>query len=148
MADPPGQGDLVGLEPHAGAAPVAEPAPGQFIGDVVGPDRQPGGQTFDDDDQGTAVRLAGSQITQHAVTLPDRCRRSFSEWAWIECGVRGVVPCASEAEAATSGPLPATRSTSWHGISAFSSGGSWRTPGARPRCDSGVEGILTFARDP
>ena len=36
VADAADQGDLVGLEAHAGAPAVAEPASGQFAGDVLG----------------------------------------------------------------------------------------------------------------
>ncbi len=71
MADAADERDLVGLEAHARAAPVAEPAPGQFVGDVGRLDRQTGRQTFDDDDERTAVRLAGGQVAQHDATLPE-----------------------------------------------------------------------------
>ena len=71
VADAAGQGDLVGLEAHAGTAPVAEPASAQLIGDVGGLDRQAGRETFDGDDQGAAVRFAGGEIAQHALTLVD-----------------------------------------------------------------------------
>ena len=81
VADTADQGDLVGLEAHAGAPPVAQPASGQLVGDVGGLDRQAGGQALDDDDQGAAVRLAGSQKAQHVVTLLDRCRGSFPSGA-------------------------------------------------------------------
>ena len=75
MADAADQRDLVGLEAHARATPVAEPAPGQFVGDVGGLDGQPGGQALDDDDEGSAVGLSGGQEAQHTATLPDDQRR-------------------------------------------------------------------------
>ena len=76
VADAADQGDLVGLEAHAGAAPVAEPAPGQLLGDVGGLDGQAGRQSLDHDDQGPAVRFSGGQEAQHRSTLPDGLRSS------------------------------------------------------------------------
>ena len=61
--------DLVLLELHPGAAAVAEPAPGQGVGDVVGGDRDVGGQALEDRDQGRAVGLARGEPTQHARSL-------------------------------------------------------------------------------
>ena len=66
MTDAPEQGDLVRLEAHPRAPPVAEPATGQFGRDVVGVHRQAGRQALDDDDQGAPVRLSGGQVAQHA----------------------------------------------------------------------------------
>ena len=71
VADATDQGDLVGLEAHAGAAPVAEPAPGQFLADVGRLDREAGGQPLDHDDEGLAMGFARGQEAQHESTLPD-----------------------------------------------------------------------------
>ena len=71
VADAADQGDLVGLEAHAGTTAVAEPPSAQLVGDVGGLDRQAGRQPLDGDDQGAAVRLAGGEKAQHVLTLPD-----------------------------------------------------------------------------
>jgi hypothetical protein len=55
VADAGEELDVVALEPHARAAPVAEPAAGQLVGDLLDRDRQPGGQALDDDDEGLTV---------------------------------------------------------------------------------------------
>ena len=73
VTDAAEEGDLVRLEAHARAAPVAQAAPGQLGGDVGRLDGQPGGQAFDDHDQGFAMGLAGGQEAQHVATLPDAC---------------------------------------------------------------------------
>ena len=72
MAYAAGQGDLVGLEPHPRPAPVAETASLQLIGDIAGPYGEPGGEAFDNDNQGAAVGFACCEIAQHALTLLDR----------------------------------------------------------------------------
>jgi hypothetical protein len=71
VADAAEQRDLVGLEAHARAAPVAEAAPCQLVGDVGCLDGQAGGQALDDDDEGFPVGFAGGQEAQHVATLPD-----------------------------------------------------------------------------
>ncbi len=62
---PAQQGELVGLEAHAGPAAVPEAPAGQLVGDVPGLDRQPGRKALHDDHQALAVRLAGGEKTKH-----------------------------------------------------------------------------------
>ena len=61
VADPAQDGDLVGLEGLAGAAPVAEAAAGQGGADRVGRDLHARGNPLDEGGQGFAVGLPGSQ---------------------------------------------------------------------------------------
>ena len=58
--------DVVALEGHPRAAAVAEPTPRERVGEVVGRDRDPGGQPFEGGEQGRAVRLPRGQPAQHA----------------------------------------------------------------------------------
>ena len=76
VADAADQRDLVRLEAHARAAPVAEPAPGQLFADVGRLDRQAGGQSLDHDDEGLAMGFTRGQEAQHGSTLPDGLQRS------------------------------------------------------------------------
>ena len=66
---PPTNRDLVLLELHPGAASVAEPAPRQGVAQVVGRDRDVGGQPLEDGDEERAVGLARSEPAQHGVSL-------------------------------------------------------------------------------
>ncbi len=70
MADAAEELDVVLLEAHAGAAPEAEPAPGQLGGDVVDRDGQSGGEPLDDHGERGAVGLAGGQVAQHRSSVP------------------------------------------------------------------------------
>ena len=86
--------DVVALEAHAGAAPVAEPAAGQLVGDLLDRDRQQGGETLDDDDEGLAVGLAGGQIAQHrrqatGATSSDSAGRGFRRRGLTTSGANG-----------------------------------------------------------
>lgn len=66
MTDTADQGELVLLEALTRSAAVAEPATGHLGLDLVDGDLEAGGQAFDDDDQGLAVRFAGGEVAQHA----------------------------------------------------------------------------------
>ena len=59
------QRDLVLLEAHARAAPVAEATSGQLGLHVLSGDGEPGGEALDDHDERLAVRLAGGQEAKH-----------------------------------------------------------------------------------
>ena len=65
MADTAQQRELVGLKTHPWAAAVAEAPPGQFVRDVLSVDGEAGRQALDDDYEGFAVGLSGSQKTKH-----------------------------------------------------------------------------------
>ncbi len=65
MADTPDQGQLVDLEALTGTATEAETAAGQLALDVLDGDGQPGGQSFEDDDEPLAVGLPRRQEPQH-----------------------------------------------------------------------------------
>ena len=58
--------DVVALERHPRAAAVAEPTSRECVGEVVGGDRDPGGQPFQGGEQGRSVRLPRGQPAQHA----------------------------------------------------------------------------------
>ena len=66
VADAGEHGDLVLLELHPGAAAVAQPAPGQLAGDVVGGDVDAGDHAFDNGHQGAAVGFTSCSPSQHA----------------------------------------------------------------------------------
>ena len=70
VADAGDQGDLVGLEAHAGAPAVAEAAPGQLVGDVLDGELEARGHALEDDDEGLAVGFTGGQVAQHRTNLP------------------------------------------------------------------------------
>jgi hypothetical protein len=72
VADAAEQRHLVALELHAGAAAVAEPAPGQRVRDVRGTGLDARGHSFEDRDKGGSVRLPRGEPTQHAGILPCR----------------------------------------------------------------------------
>ena len=55
MADPADQREVVTFEAHPRAAPVAEPAASELIGDVAGGHPQPRGQALDDHDECATV---------------------------------------------------------------------------------------------
>ena len=57
--------DLVALDAHAGAPPVAEPPSGELDADLVDRERQPGGQALDDDDERTTVGFPGREEAEH-----------------------------------------------------------------------------------
>ena len=57
--------ELVVLEAHARAAPVAEPPARELGGDVVDEDRQTRRQTLDGDHQCGTVRLPRGQEAEH-----------------------------------------------------------------------------------
>ncbi len=63
--------DLVALEGHPRTAPVAEPAAGQLVRDVLRGQPDPGGDALDDAHQGRAVGLPCGQPAHHADSLPD-----------------------------------------------------------------------------
>ena len=65
VPDPAEELDLVLLEAHPRAAPVPEPPPGQFAGDVLEQDRESGREPFDGDHQGGTVRLPRGQEAEH-----------------------------------------------------------------------------------
>ena len=69
MANATDQSELVAFESHPRTAPVAEAAPGQFIGDLLGADGEAGGQPFDDDAQRWPVTLSGREEAQHLAIL-------------------------------------------------------------------------------
>ena len=67
-----------------GPTPVAEPAPGQLVGDVGGLDRQPGGQALDDDDEGRpwdspAVRKRSTR-QRYRTAVRRRSRSTLRTW--------------------------------------------------------------------
>ena len=66
---PPRTRTCVLLELHPGAAAVAEPAPGQGVGEVVGGDADMGGQPLEDRDQRGTVGLACCEPSEHGVSL-------------------------------------------------------------------------------
>ncbi len=72
VADAADDGDLVLLELHPGAAAVAEATAGEGVGDVVGGDRDVGGQALQDRDEGRSVGLARSEPAQHGQSLSRR----------------------------------------------------------------------------
>ena len=65
VADAAEHADLVLLELHPGAAAVAEPAPGQRVGEVVGRDADVGGQPLEDRHQRGTVGLACCEPSEH-----------------------------------------------------------------------------------
>ena len=74
----------IGFDGHPAAAAVAALAPPQFGGDRVEIDRQTGRHAFEDGDERLAVRLAGSEKTQHRGLIlsevfahPDRAAAEF-----------------------------------------------------------------------
>ena len=67
MADAAEELELVLLEPHARAAPVAEAAARELGRDVVDEDGKAGGHALDRDHQGRTVGLARRQEAQHGV---------------------------------------------------------------------------------
>ncbi len=69
VADPPNQGDLVGLETHPGPPSVPEAPPGELARDLGCRHRQPGGQTLDDHHEGFAVGLSRGEEPEHGVNL-------------------------------------------------------------------------------
>ena len=80
MADTSKQSDLVRLEALAGPSPVAEATAGELSADLVGNDRQPGGEALDDGDEPAPVGLARGQIAQHRRSLrPGAARRELAE---------------------------------------------------------------------
>ena len=70
MANATEELDVVPLEAHAGAAAETEAPTGQLVTDLVDRDLEAGGQPFDDDREGRAVGLTGSQVAQHTPRLP------------------------------------------------------------------------------
>ena len=70
MAHAADERDLVLLEAHAGAAPVAQAPPGQLVGDVLDRDARARRAALDHDDEGRAVGLTGGQEAQHRANLP------------------------------------------------------------------------------
>ena len=61
--------DLVGLELHPGAAPDAQTAALQLMGDVGRRDRHVSGQPLENTDKGGAVGLTGGQPSKHCPIL-------------------------------------------------------------------------------
>src|SRR5690606_13243031 len=70
VAHPADDRDLVLLEAHPRAAPVAEPPSGQLVCYVVDRHRHACGEPFDDDHQATTVGLASSEEPEHGTTIP------------------------------------------------------------------------------
>ena len=60
---------LVGFDRHAAAAAVPALAPLELLGDGVEIDMQSGRHALENDDQPLAVRLAGSEKTQHCLVI-------------------------------------------------------------------------------
>ena len=73
------QGQLVLFEALARAASVAEATPGHLGLDLLHRDLEPGRKTFDDDDEGLAVRFAGGEVAQHAREVTGSVRRAPGE---------------------------------------------------------------------
>ena len=80
MTNPADQRQLVDLEPLAGTAPEAEPAPRHLDLDLVDRDLDPRREPFDDDDQRLSVRLAGRQKPKHRARLPSRARAPLCQF--------------------------------------------------------------------
>jgi hypothetical protein len=57
---------VIALDLHAPTAPVAKLAPPQFVIDECLIDRQSRGQSLDDRDQRSSVRLSGCSETKHS----------------------------------------------------------------------------------
>jgi uncharacterized protein len=102
VADPPEEGDLIGLESHAGPPPVAQPPPRQLASDIGSLHRQAGRQPLDRNHEGATVRLARSEIAQHALTLVDGYGSSG-------LGVDAELPAKARRLPAMAKALPSTR---------------------------------------
>ena len=56
----------IGLDRHAAAAAVAALSAAEIAGDAVEIDGKPGGDAFENDDEGAAVRFASGEKSHHA----------------------------------------------------------------------------------
>ena len=65
MADPTEDLDVVTLEAHPRPAAEAEAAPGQLVAQLLDGDGEAGRKPFDHHGERGAVRLTGSEVTQH-----------------------------------------------------------------------------------
>ena len=86
MADAAQRLRPIGFDGHAPAAPVAALTPAKLRGDGVEIDREAGRHAFEDGDERLAVRLAGSEKTQHrSVILSEKIARP-GDAAWSQQG--------------------------------------------------------------
>jgi len=61
---------FVDFEALAGAAPLAQAPPPQFVLNLLCRDIKPGRQTLNDDHESLSVAFARGEVTQHAYRLP------------------------------------------------------------------------------
>ena len=108
MADAADEGDLVLLEAHARASPVAEAASGELALDLLDPDGQAGGEPLDDHDEGGPV-LALSTTPATTGTWPDGGAKVE---VWLQrptaepiASLEGLHPSAHLVELEVLGPL-------------------------------------------
>lgn len=65
MTDPAEQLHIVSFEPHSRPAAEPEAAAREFVADLFDGDVQPGGESFDHQDEGGSVGFPSSEIAQH-----------------------------------------------------------------------------------
>ena len=75
MPDAADEAELVALEAHAGASPVAETPASQLVADDGFGNLQASGKSLNGDDQGATVGFSGGEDAQHTSSVAGGCDR-------------------------------------------------------------------------